>query len=368
MIRPSQSPWGSPVLFVRKKDGSLRMCVDYRALNRVTVKNVYALPRIDECFDRLNGAKFFSKLDLTSGYWQIRITEADVPKTAFQSRYGSFKFLVMPFGLTNAPSTFQALMNSILSDIVDQFVLVYLDDILIYSRTEEEHRHHLQIVLDRLRQHRLLVKESKCEFARSSVQFLGHVISGEGLSVDAQKTKAITEWQVPKNVNEIRSFIGLCSYYRRFVPGFAVLAEPLTRLLCADVLFQWTAEQQVAFASLKKKLIEAPVLHAFDPQLPIIITTDASGYAIGAVISQVENSEERPAAFESRKLSKAEQNYPVFEQELLSIVHAIRTWRCYVEGVNFTVQTDHASLAYLMHQKRLTRRHPLGGRTAIIYF
>jgi len=227
-IRPSKSPWGCPALFVKKKDESLRLCVDYRLLNAVTIKNKYPLPRIDILFDQLFGAKVFSKIDLRSGYYQIKIRAEDIPKTVFSTRYGLFEYLVMSFGLTNAPAHFMYLMNSVFMPELDKFVVVFIDDILIFSKNEEEHAEHLRIVLQRLREHKLYAKFIKCDFWLKEVQFLGHIISDKGISVDPSKIQDVLDWQAPTSVPEIRSFLGLAGYYRRFVPEFSKIARPMT--------------------------------------------------------------------------------------------------------------------------------------------
>ncbi|KAJ4820047.1 polyprotein [Rhynchospora pubera] len=259
-IRPSTSPWGAPVLFVRKKDGSLRLCIDYRELNKVTIPNRYPLPRIDDLFDQLQGSQVFSKIDLRSGYHQLRIRPDDIPKTAFRTRYRHYEFLVMSFGLTNAPAYFMNLMNKVFEEYLDSFVVVFIDDILIYSKSTEDHEHHLRLVLQRLREHELYAKFSKCEFWLKQISFLGHGISKDGLAVDPQKVAAITEWKPPTTVTEIRSFLGLAGYYRRFVNGFSKIALPLTQLLQKGVKFEWTPEQQKSFEELKCLLVSAPVL------------------------------------------------------------------------------------------------------------
>ena len=230
LIRPSISPWGAPVIFVKKKDGSLRLCIDYRDLNRATIKNRYPIPRIDDLFDQMKGAAVFSKIDLRSGYHQLRIKEEDISKTAFRTRFGHYEFVVVPFGLTNAPAVFMNLMNGVFRKYLDQFVQVFLDDILIYSKNEKEHEKHLRVVLTCLRENQLYGKLSKCSFFQKKVHYLGHIISGEGISVDPEKVKAIMDWPVPKNAHEVRSFMGLAGYYRRFVEGFSRIAKPITTL------------------------------------------------------------------------------------------------------------------------------------------
>ncbi|XP_073024343.1 uncharacterized protein [Primulina eburnea] len=259
-IRPSMSPWGAPVLFVKKKDGTMRMCVDYRQLNRATVKNKYPLPRIDDLFDQLQGTSVYSKIDLRSGYHQLRVREEDVPKTAFRTRYGHYEFLVVPFGLTNAPAVFMDLMNRVFREFIDKFVIVFIDDILIYSKSKKEHEKHLTLVLQTLREAQLYAKFSKCEFWLDRVLFLGHVISAQGVSVDPSKVEAVINWPKPTNVSEIRSFLGLAGYYRRFIEGFSRIASPMTQLTQKDRRFVWIAECESSFRTLKEKLTTSPVL------------------------------------------------------------------------------------------------------------
>lgn len=352
-IQPSKSPFGSPVLFVRKKDGSLRLCMDYRSLNKITIKNRYPLPRIDELLDRLHGSNVFSKLDLASGYHQIRVAPEDVPKTAFRTRYGLFEWLVLPFGLTNAPSTFSALMADVLQPHRDKYAEGFLDDILIHSATMEEHVGHVRAVLETLRQHHLFAKRSKCEFGVSKVDFLGHTISGEGINVDKKKIEAITQWPRPTTSTQVRSFVGLCNFYRRFVKDFAKIAAPLTS---AQTTFTWGPEEERAFNELKTALTTAPVLLTPDFSLPFHVYTDASQFAIGATLLQDQGNGLQPVAYESRKLNPAERRYAVHEQEMLAVVHALRTWRCYLEGTKFKVNSDNLSLKYLATQPHLTGR------------
>ena len=238
-IRPSISPWGAPVLFVKKKDGSLRLCIDYRQLNKVTIRNQYPLPRIDELFDQLQGSRVYSKIDLRSGYHQLRVQEGDVPKTAFRTRYGHYEFLVMPFGFTNAPAALMDLMTRVFQPYLDRFLIVFIDDILLYSGSSEEHSEHLRILLQTLRERQLYAKLSKCQFWLDKVAFLGHVISAEGVTVDPQKIEAVVNWKLPKNVSEVRSLLGLAGYYRKFVEGFSKIAAPLTKLTRKDVKYDW---------------------------------------------------------------------------------------------------------------------------------
>src|SRR5277367_6328261 len=355
-IRPSVFLFDASVLFVHKKEGTLRLCVDYRALNKITIKNRYPLPRIDELMDRLAGAKYFSKIDLYSGYHQIRIKEDDIPKTAFRTHYSHYEFLVLPFGLTNAPATFMTLMNNIFHNYLDKFVIVYLDDILIYSKTKEEHLQHVRIILKTLRKHKLYAKDTKCELIKQCVEYTGHFISEKGITVDPRKIDTIHNWPAPTNVSELRSFLGLASYYRKFVKGFSATASPLTQLLHKDISYQWGTTEQKSFEELKQHLTSAPVLLLPDPTKPFTVTTDASDFAIGTVLTQDQGKGQQPVAYESRKLSPAEQNYAIHEKELLAIVHSIRLWRMYLEERRFTVITDHASLEYIKTQTNLSRR------------
>ncbi len=355
-IQPSKSPYGAPILFVKKKDGSMRMCVDYRALNGITVKNSYPLPRVDELFDRLQGSKVFSKIDLRSGYHQIRIHSEDVPKTAFRTRYGHYEFLVLPFGLTNAPATFMHLMHQIFRPLLDSCVLVFLDDILIYSKNITEHEQHVRRVLELLRTNQLYAKESKCELFQSRVEFLGHIIDAEGLHMMEDKVTAMTGWPRPNNVAELQSFLGTVGYYRRFIRMFSDLSAPLTQLLQKGQPFIWADKQQQAFESLKQAVSQKPVLILPDPALPYTVTTDASGFAVGGTLAQDQGQGLQPIAFLSKKMLPAERNYPVHEQELLAIIIALKSWRHYVSGRPFHILTDHHSLTYLQTQPHLSPR------------
>ena len=307
-VEPSKSPYGAPVLFVRKKDGGMRMCIDYRALNKLTVKNSCPLPRIDELLDRLRGARISSKIDLRSGYHQIRVADGDVEKTAFRTRYGHFQFKVMPFGLTNAPATFMHLMNSIFREYLDEFVIVFLDDILIYSRNLADHLQHLRKVLTVLRENQLYAKASKCAFAKEEIDFLGHIVNQEGIKVDPAKTSAVEQWPTPQTPTQVRSFLGLCSYYRKFVAAFAKVAAPLHDLTRKETPspLPWTPEHEKAFQELKRRPVTAPLLAVPDPDKPWTICTDASDVAIGAILLQDHGKGLQPVAYESRKLREAE--------------------------------------------------------------
>jgi len=351
-IRPSVSPWGAPVLFVKKKDGSLRTCIDYRMLNKVTVRNRYPLPRIEDLFDQLQSAHVFSKIDLRSGYHQLRIREADVQKTTFRTRYGHYEFLVMPFGLTNAPAAFMDLMNRTFSQYLDRFVIVFVDDILVYSPDVEQHREHLRVVLGILRDHQLYAKLSKCEFWLSSVAFLGHIVSGDGISVDPAKVEAVTQWRAPTSVAEVRSFVGLAGYYRRFIQDFSRLASPLTALTRKGVEFVWSQKCEDSFQELKSRLTTAPVLTLPSGSGGFVIYSDASGVGLGCVLMQ----HGQVVAYASRQLKVHERNYPTHDLELAAVVHALKTWRHYLYGERFEVFTDHQSLKYLFSQKELNMR------------
>jgi hypothetical protein len=356
-ITPSTSPYGAPVLFVRKKGGELRMCIDYRALNSQTIKNRYALPRIDELLDRLFGARIFTKIDLTSGYWQIAISSADRHKTAFRTRYGHYEFQVMPFGLTNAPATFQTLMNDIFRDLLDKCVIVYIDDILIYSKTPEEHEANVREVLNRLREHKLYAKASKCSFNVTEVEYLGHIINHEGVKPNPRLVKAITSFPRPRTVKELQSFLGLANYYRKFVKDFSKLAIPLTDALqqaSRTRPLEWTTAMSSAFQLVKIALTTSPCLILPDPEGDFEVTTDASEdeASVGAVLTQ----NNHPVAFESKKLDKHQRNYPVHDKEMFAIMHAIRKWRPFLLGKPFRIYTDHRSLVHFKTQPRLNQR------------
>ncbi|KAI3783857.1 hypothetical protein L1987_42945 [Smallanthus sonchifolius] len=351
-IRPSSSPWGAPVLFVKKKDGSFRMCIDYRELNKLTVKNRYPLPRIDDLFDQLQGASIFSKIDLRSGYHQLRVKEEDIPKTAFRTRYGHYEFVVMPFGLTNAPAVFMDLMNRVCRPYLDKFVIVFIDDILIYSKSKQEHEEHLRLVLDLLKQEQLYAKFSKCEFWLKEVQFLGHVINEAGIHVDPAKIEAVKNWIAPKTPTEIRSFLGLAGYYRRFISNFSKIDVPLTALTHKGRIFEWGQEQEEAFQTLKEKLCHAPVLSLPDGSDDFVVFCDASKQGLGCVLMQ----RGKVIAYASRQLKVHEDNYTTHDLELGAVVFALKIWRHYLYGTKCEIFTDHKSLQHIFNQKDLNMR------------
>ncbi|GKA35120.1 putative reverse transcriptase domain-containing protein [Tanacetum coccineum] len=321
-IRPSSSPWGAPVLFVKKKDGSFQMCIDYRELNKLTVKNRYPLPRIDDLFDQLQGSSIYSKIDLRSGYHQLKVREEDISKTAFRTRYGHYEFQVMPFGLTNAPAN------------------------------KQEHEEHLKIILELLKKEELYAKFSKCEFWIPKVQFLGHVIDSKGIHVDPAKIESVKDWTSPKSPTEIRQFLGLAGYYRRFIEGFSKIAKPMTKLTQKKVKFEWGDKQETTFQLLKQKLCSAPILALPEGSEDFIAYCDASKKGLGAVLMQ----REKVISYASRQLKIHEKNYTTHDLELGAVVFALKIWRHYLYGTKCTVFTDHKSLQHILDQKELNMR------------
>ena len=356
-IRPSASPYGAPILFVPKKDGRWRMCIDYRALNKQTIKDQFPLPRIDSLLERLGRATVFTKLDLASGYHQIAMEETSVQKTAFRTNFGHFEFLVMPFGLCNAPGTFQRLMNKVFAGNLNKFIAVYLDDILIFSQNLDEHWEHLRWALVQLREAKLYGRLHKCEFLKDQVEYLGFEVSPRGVQASPGKVRAIIDWPRPKGVHDVRSFLGLASYYRRFVRGFSEIARPLTKLTRAGVEWEWSTSQHQAFNRLKLALTTAPVLKLPDFDRQFVVTTDASDAAVGAILEQDFGNGLQPVAFASRKLNGAEMRYSAYERELLGIVWALAQWKHYCRGPHSVViQTDHAPLRHLPNQASVNSR------------
>jgi hypothetical protein len=318
----------------------------------VTIKNKYPLPRIDVLFDQLVGAKVFSKIDLRFGYHQIKIRTSDIPKTAFSTRYGLYEFLVMSFGLTNAPAYFMYLMNSVFMPELDKFVVVFIDDILVYSKNEEEHAGHLHVVLQRLREHRLYAKLSKCDFWLKEIKFLGHTISQAGIAVDPDNVQEVMNWKPPTTVLQIRSFLGLAGYYRRFIPDFSRIAKPITELLKKEAKFVWGQKCEDAFHALRQHLTTTQVLAQPDSNKPFDVYCDASGTGLGCVLMQ----DNRVIAYGSRALRPHEQNYPTHDLELAAVVHALKIWRHYLMGTHCNIFTDHKSLKYIFTQADLNMR------------
>ena len=358
-IKKSQSPAGYPILFVPKKDGTLRLCVDYRKLNDITVKNRYPLPSISELQDRLSGARYFTKLDLRGAYNLIRMKAGEEWKTAFRTRYGHYEYTVMPFGLTNAPATCQDMINDALREHLDVFVVAYLDDILVYSRTLEEHQLHVSKVLECLGVRDLRLKPEKCEFHQEAVDFLGFIVGRNGIRIDPTKLQAVREWKAPNNVKEVQSFLGFVNYNRKFIRDYSRRAIPLTNLtkVATTKEWQWGTKEQQAFEDLKRECLNDPVLKMFDTKKPSRIESDASDLAIGACLTQEHEGKQHPVAYMSRKLSPAEQNYDIHDKELLAIVAALETWRVYAEGSpGLTIYTDHKNLLHFTTTKQLNRR------------
>jgi hypothetical protein len=361
-IRPSKSPAGAPILFVKKKDGSLRPCVDYRGLNEVTIKNRCPLPLIGEMLQQVGQAKarIFTKIDLRAAYNLVRIRKGDEWKTAFRCRYGHFEYQVMPFGLTNAPATFQQIMNDIFRDMLDQFIIIYIDDLLIYSSDPAEHPNHVQAVLKRLSDHKLYAKLEKCQFNKKEVEFVGFKISDKGISMDTKKIESIAKWEAPKSVKDVQKFLGFANFYRNFIPDFSRIVLPLTNLLKKDQPFLWDPTAQSAFDYLKTQFTSAPILGHADATQEFTLETDASDFAISGILSQRQaDGELHPVAYYSRKMDPAERNYEIHDKELLAIIACLKEWRYLLIGAEHPTQiiTDHKNLLYFAANRVLKQRH-----------
>ena len=345
VIRPSNSPWASPVVMVKKKDGSLRFCVDFRQLNAATIKDAHPIPRIDDLLDALHGARWFSTLDLKSGYWQVPIQEQDKEKTAFRTSSGQlFEFNQVPFGLCNAPATFSRLMDRVLTGLHWETCLFYLDDIIVFAATWEEHLDRLRQVFERLRHAKLKLGAKKCTFAAKEVSYLGHSVTEEGLLPDPSLLATIREISPPKNATEVRSFLGLAGYYRRYVKNFAAIAGPLHALTRKDAVFHWSTDYQDAFDRLKTLLTTSPITAFPNFSLPFRLYTDASTAGLGAILAQVREGKEHIICCVSGSLNQTEKAYPATKLECLAIVWAVVKFRPYLMSMPFEVYTDHYAL------------------------
>jgi hypothetical protein len=334
-IHPSVLPWGALVLFMKKKDGTLRLCINFRQLNKVTIKNKYPLPRIDDLLNQLKDVKIFSKIELRSRYHNVRIKDEEINKTTFRTRYGHYKFTVVSFGLSNAPTIFMCLMNGVFRDYLDKFFIVFLDDILVYSKSEEENEKHLRMVLQVLRENQLYAKLIKCSFYQEQIHYLGHIISKDGMVVDLEKIETIREWSVPKNVIEVISFMDLAGYYKRFIVGFSRIAHPITSLQRKEKKFQCIDDCEKSFQKLKKLLTNVPILMILDPNEDFMVCTDECKEGLGGVLSQ----NGFVIYYESIKLKENERNYETHDLELEYIVHTLKKWRHYLMVRRFELRT-----------------------------
>ena len=328
-----------------KKDGSWRFCIDYIKLNAITVKNRFPTPLIEEILDELAGTKYFTKLDMRSRYHHVRMKPEDEYKTAFKTHQGHYQFKVMPFGLTNAPATFQCIMNDVLAPFLRKFVMVFLDDILIYSPDFDTHLQHLASVLEKLREHQLYMKASKCSFAQTKLEYLGHIISDVGVATDPSKIEAMLKWPEPTTVTKLRGFLGLTGYYRKFVHHYGLIAQPLTQLL-KKKQFHWSPEAQQAFDQLKQAMTTTPVLALPNFTEPFVVETDRSDVGIGAVLMQ----HGQPVAYLSKAVAKHHKQLSIYEKEFLALIMVVEKWRQYLQHQEFTIRTDHKSLNYLTEQ------------------
>jgi len=358
-IRETYSEEGSPIMFVKKKDGKLRLCVNYRALNHVTKKDRYPLPLIGEALDRLQTAKYYTKLDIQDAYHNVTIKKGDEWKKTFTTKYGTYEYLVMPFGLTNAPAAFQRWMNRTLQSYIDICCIVFLDDVLIYSDNQEQHQKDVAAIIRAIRQQGMKLKRSKCEFHQRETEYLGFIINNEGVKVDLIKTAAIWDWKTPTNKKGIKEFMGFCNFCRRFVNGFSRTAKPLYDRTKKDVIWEWGNKEQTAFDELRQKLCSTPVLTYFKAGRPVLVETDASQYVCSGILSQQdEDGKWKPIGYRSKTMKPAESYYDVHDKERLAIVQALKEWRRYLKGSgqHCRVLTDNQNLIRFTTTKELTGR------------
>ena len=357
LVRDSISPWSSPVTLAQKKNGDRRLCIDYRRLNQVTVDERHPLPIIQDVFDRMSSARYFSTWDIAWAYWHIALDEESIEKTAFSTLDGHYEWLVLPFGMKNSPATFQRIIPLIVQDLLPKGVDAYLDDIIIYTRTEEEHLQLLEEVLSRLLQHNAKLRREKCVFFTKQIQYLGHIISGGTLQPAPEKLQAVAEFPVPTTLKQLERFLGLTSYYRRYIHRFSFIAEPLHRLKKKGVDFVWGTDQQMAFDTLKKKLTEPPVVAIFDDNKPTFLHTDASEIGIGSILMQKNDQNQKEViAYYSRRLTEAESKYDNCERECLAVVESVDHFRIYLHGRKFDIYSDNSALQWLFSIKKPTGR------------
>jgi len=358
-ITHSQSPAGAPILFVPKPDGRLRLCVEYRQLDKLTILNKYPLPLMSELRDRVAGATIFTKLDLKDCYHLILIKKGDEWKTAFRTRYGQYKYKVMPFGLVNAPATFQRMMNKILREFLDQGVVVYLDDILIYSKTHAEYVAIVKNVLSRLMEHQLAVSITKSEFHVKAVEFLGYIVATDGVTMSTRKVDSIRKWKAPRSVKEVQIFLGFANFYRRFIKNFLKICKPITETLKGDKQkFSRGREQNIVFEKFKQRFTTSPSLAHFYLEWETVIETDASDFALGLILSQFQDKKLHPVAFHSRKLNSAARNYQIYDKELLGILEVFMEWKHYLYAADkpITDYTDHQNLQHFLTTQKWNQR------------
>jgi hypothetical protein len=351
IIEPSDSPWTSPVVLVKKKDGTIRFCVDYRKLNKVTKISKWPLPNIEDCLRQLSGSQYYSQLDLFSGYWQIKMEPNSKEKTTFICHFGTYQFKVMPFGLVNAPSTFSRMMHQNFKDLLTQYLVLYLDDLTVFSKNFSDHLPQLKNVFERLRKTGLKLKLKKCHFAQHQILFLGHNINKDGIGMNPSKIINLQNTPIPKNIKQLRSFLGLCNYFRKFIANFSEIALPLTELTKtkSNPYYKWTNKHTNSFHSLKEKLISPPILSHFNPKIPIFLSCDASNFAVGATLEQQINDNLHPIGYFSAKMTSCERNYTIMEKELLAIVKAVKFFRPELYGNEFLIFTDNSAVASILN-------------------